>query len=116
VLFYDLLEDGSIVPTDADVSYEWMSAKHDWSESNPETLIVTYLRPKSHTMSDAALSAAAAAITPAQSSSRSKKRSDSGASSAAADAGRRKYRGYVVRVLYNDKLQTVRADPPRLLT
>jgi tetratricopeptide (TPR) repeat protein len=115
VLFYDLLDDGTIAPTDAEVSYEWMGPKHDWSESNPETLLVTYLRPKTHGMSDAALSAAAAGVSPSKGSARAKKRSDSTGSSASEQGGR-KYLGYVVRILYDDKLQTVRADPPRLLT
>jgi len=104
------------VATDADVNYEWMNPKHDWMESNPETLIVTYLRSKTHAItSEAALSAAAAAITPGKNSTRSKKRTDSAATTESSDSGRRQYLGYVVRILYDDKLQTVRADPPRLI-
>ncbi|PYK78097.1 MAG: hypothetical protein DME38_11930 [Verrucomicrobia bacterium] len=115
VLFYDSLDNDKVVATDADVNYEWMNPKHDWAESNPETLIVTYLRSKTHAItSEAALSAAAAAITPGKNSTRSKKRTDSVANAEAADSIRRQYLGYVIRILYDDKLQTVRADPPRL--
>lgn len=46
VFFYDTLKDREVVLTDADVSYEWITAKHDWSESNPEILVVTYARTK----------------------------------------------------------------------
>src|ERR1700745_3365516 len=38
VLFYDSLDNDKVVATDADVNYEWMNPKHDWMESNPETL------------------------------------------------------------------------------
>ena len=116
VLFYDSLDNDKVVATDADVNYEWMNPKHDWGESNPETLIVTYLRSKTHAItSEAALSAAAAAITPGKNSTRSKKRADSAATTESSDSGRRQYLGYVIRILYDDKLQTVRADPPRLI-
>lgn len=116
VLFYDLLDNEKVVPTDADVSYEWMNPKHDWVETNPETLIVSYLRAKSHSMnSEAALSAAAAAVTPGKNSPRSKKRSDAAPDGSGNDSDRRKYLGYVIRIFYKDKLQTVRAEPSRLL-
>jgi tetratricopeptide (TPR) repeat protein len=116
VLFYDTLDNDKIVATDADVNYEWMSPKHDWVESNPETLIVTYLRSKTHAItSEGALSAAAAAVTPGKNSLRSKKRAESATNTESSDPGRRQYLGYVVRILYDDKLQTVRADPPRLI-
>ena len=118
VLFYDSVENDKVVATDADVNYEWMNPKHDWVESNPETLIVTYLRSKTHAItSEAALSAAAAAVTPGKNSPRSKKHGESAAStdSLSGDSGRRRYLGYVIRILYDDKLQTVRAEPARLI-
>jgi hypothetical protein len=116
VLFYDLVDNEKVVPTDADVSYEWMNPKHDWIETNPETLIVTYLRSKTHAVtSDAALSAAAAAVTPGKNSPKPRKRAESNSNSLPSDPGRRKYLGYVIRIFYNDKLQTVRAEPARLL-
>jgi tetratricopeptide (TPR) repeat protein len=115
VLFYDSVDEDKVVATDADVNYEWLNPKHDWIESNPETLIVTYLRSKTHAItSEAALSAAAAAVTPGKNSSRSKKRNELTGSTDSADSGR-KYLGYVIRILYDDKLQTVRAEPPRLI-
>ena len=115
VLFYDSIDEDKVVATDADVNYEWLNPKHDWLESNPETLIVTYLRSKTHAItSEAALSAAAAAVTPGK-NSRSKKRNEPTGSSDSADSGRRKYLGYVIRILYDDKLQTVRAEPARLI-
>src|SRR6266568_325786 len=116
VLFYDSVDNDKIVATDADVNYEWMNPKHDWVESNPETLIVTYLRSKTHAItSEAALSAAASAVTPSKNSSRSKKRTESAANTESLDSGRRRYLGYVIRILYDDKLQTVRAEPARLI-
>src|SRR5439155_18323910 len=105
VLFYDLVDNEKVVPTDADVSYEWMSPKHDWIEANPETLIVTYLRSKTHAItSEAALSAAAAAVTPGKNSPKPRKRAESNSDSLPSDPGRRKYLGYVIRIFYNDKL------------
>jgi tetratricopeptide (TPR) repeat protein len=118
VLFYDSVDNDKVVATDADVNYEWMNPKHDWVESNPETLIVTYLRSKTHAIpSEGALSAAAAAVTPGKNSPRAKKRPETAAStdSLSGDSGRRRYLGYVIRILYDDKLQTVRAEPARLI-
>ena len=118
VLFYDSVDNDKVVATDADVNYEWMNPKHDWLESNPETLIVTYLRSKTHAItSEAALSAAAAAVTPGKNSPRAKKHGEpaAGTDSLSGDSGRRRYLGYVIRILYDDKLQTVRAEPARLI-
>jgi hypothetical protein len=118
VLFYDSVENDKVVATDADVNYEWMNPKHDWVESNPETLIVTYLRSKTHAItSEAALSAAAAAVTPGKNLPRAKKHGEPAAStdSLSGDSARRRYLGYVIRILYDDKLQTVRAEPARLI-
>ena len=116
VLFYDSVDNDKVVATDADVNYEWMNPKHDWMESNPETLIVTYLRSKTHAItSEAALSAAAAAVTPGKNSPRSKKRGEPATSTDSSDSGQRRYLGYVIRILYDDKLQTVRAEPARLI-
>src|SRR5204863_2019276 len=62
VFFYDTVDKGEAVLTDADVSYEWLTPHHDWTDTNPEILSVTYLRPKNRSTSDSALVAAAAAI------------------------------------------------------
>src|SRR4051812_34477676 len=113
VFFYDTVDNKEVVLTDADVSYEWVTPRHDWKDTNPEILAVTYLRPKNKTSSDAALAAAAASITP-PSTSKKKPTTKAPASDAGAD-GHRKYLGYIVRIYYNDQLQAVRADPTKLL-
>src|SRR5688500_8692441 len=65
VFFYDTVDNKEVVLTDADVSYEWLTPNHDWKETNPEVLAVTYLRAKNKVVSpDAALADAAASITP----------------------------------------------------
>jgi tetratricopeptide (TPR) repeat protein len=108
VEFYDTVGDKDVKLTDADVNYEWLTAKHDWSDTNPEVLSVTYLRPKmAAASSDSSLSEAAATIKPGQ-----KNRSSKGSS---ATSGQRKYLGYRIRIYYDDKLQAVQAEPSRLL-
>jgi len=109
VFFYDTVDDKDIKLTDADVNYEWLTPKHDWTDTNPEILSVSYLRPKDKaTSSDAALSAAAAAVKVGQKGRTVKAGSSVG-------GGERRYLGYRVLVYYNDKLQAVQADPARLL-
>jgi hypothetical protein len=108
VFFYDTVDDKDIKLTDADVNYEWLTSKHDWTDTNPEMLSVTYLRPKSKAISsEAVLSAAAAAIKPGQKGRAVK--------SSASEGGERRYLGYRVLVYYNDQLQAVQAEPARLL-
>jgi hypothetical protein len=117
VFFYDTVDDKDIKLTDADVNYEWLTPKHDWTETNPEVLAVTYLRAKNRVLSpEAALSAAAAAVVPGKKSQPSKAKSPPpGAEGSSAD-GRRRYLGYIVRVYYHDQLQAVRASPQKLLS
>jgi tetratricopeptide (TPR) repeat protein len=116
VFFYDTVDDKDIRLTDADVSYEWLTATHDWTETNPEVLAVTYVRSKNRVVSpEAQLSAAAAAVVPGKKAKPAKAKEPSGAEGSSADAGRRRYLGYIVRVYYYDQLQAVRADPPKLL-
>src|SRR5437867_2442771 len=92
VFFYDTVDDKDIKLTDADVNYEWLTPKHDWTDTNPEILSVSYLRPKDKaTSSDAALSAAAAAVKVGQ-KGRTVKAGSSGG------GGERRYRGYRVWV------------------
>jgi serine/threonine protein kinase len=86
VFFYDTLDGKEGVLTDADVSYEWLTPRHDWKDTNPEILAVTYLRPKKKNSADLP-----------------------------GTGSHRKYLGYIVRVYYNDQLQGVRAEPTRLL-
>ena len=106
VFFYDTVDDKDIKLTDADVTYEWLTADHDWAKTEPEVLAVNYLRPKSKTLSsEAALSAAAASVNPNKKTRTNKPSGE----------GQRKYLGYIVRVYYQDKLEAVRAEPARLL-
>jgi hypothetical protein len=115
VFFYDTVDDKDIKLTDADVSYEWLTTKHDWTETNPEVLAVTYVRGKNRVMSaEAQLSAAAAAVVPGKKKQPAKPK-EPGADGSSSDAGRRRYLGYIVRIYYHDQLQAVRADPPKLL-
>jgi tetratricopeptide (TPR) repeat protein len=108
VFFYDTVDDKDIKLTDADVNYEWLTPKHDWTDTNPEILSVSYLRPKTRVVSsEAALSDAAASVRPGQ-KGRPTRSSSTG-------VGQRRYLGYRILVYYNDKLQAVQAEPARLL-
>ena len=116
VFFYDTVDNKEVVLTDADVSYEWLTPHHDWKDTNPEVLAVTYLRPKNKPISsDAALSAAAAAVTPPGSTKKKSSAKKEPAKELPGEGGHRKYLGYIVRIYYNDQLQAVRADPTKLL-
>ncbi|HEX4708127.1 MAG TPA: hypothetical protein VH229_10425 [Candidatus Udaeobacter sp.] len=107
VEFYDTVGDKDVKLTDADVNYDWLTPKHDWSDDNPEVLAVKYVRPKrAVASSETSLSEAAATIKPGR-KTRGK--------GAAADSTLRKYLGYIVRVYYDDELQAVQAEPSRLL-
>src|SRR5882724_2306006 len=108
VFFYDTVDDKDIKLTDADVNYEWLTPKHDWTGTNPEILSVSYLRPKNKAASsEAALSAAAAAVKVGQKGRTVK--------AGSAGGGERRYLGYRVLVYYDDKLQAVQAEPAQLL-
>jgi hypothetical protein len=114
VFFYDTVDNKEVVLTDADVSYEWLTPNHDWKETNPEILAVTYLRAKNKAVSpDAALADAAASVTPINRKKAPPKKEP--AADLPGEGGHRKYLGYIVRIYYNDQLQAVRADPTRLL-
>jgi tetratricopeptide (TPR) repeat protein len=116
VFFYDTVDNKEVALTDADVSYEWLTPHHDWKDTNPEILAVTYLRPKNKaTSSDAALSAAAAAVTPTAAGKKKLTAKKEPATDLPGEGGHRKYLGYIVRVYYNDQLQAVRAEPTKLL-
>jgi tetratricopeptide (TPR) repeat protein len=107
VFLYDVVNDKDIKLTDADVSNEWLTSKHDWSDTNPEVLLVRYVRAKTGgALSESSLSEAAAKVRPGQKGRGSK---------GSADIGQRKYLGYIVRVYYGDDLQAVHAEPARLL-
>jgi tetratricopeptide (TPR) repeat protein len=117
VFFYDTVgESTQPVLTNAEVSYEWLTPNHDWADTNPEILAITYLRPKSKvTSSEAALSAAAAAVTPGKKARPAKRPDSTAGTDASSGEGLRRYLGYIVRVYYNDKLQDIRANPAKLL-
>jgi tetratricopeptide (TPR) repeat protein len=106
VFLYDVVNDKDIKLTDADVSNEWLTPKHDWSDTNPEVLLVRYVRAKTGGALESSLSEAAAKVRPGQKGRGSK---------GSADTGPRKYLGYIVRVYYGDDLQAVQAEPSRLL-
>jgi tetratricopeptide (TPR) repeat protein len=107
VFLYDVVNDKDIKLTDADVSNEWLTTKHDWSDTNPEVLLVRYVRAKTGgALSESSLAEAAAKVKPGQKGRGSK---------GSADVGQRKYLGYIVRVYYGDDLQAVQAEPARLL-
>jgi tetratricopeptide (TPR) repeat protein len=107
VFLYDIVNDKDIKLTDADVSNEWLTPKHDWSDTNPEVLLVRYVRAKTGgALSESSLSEAAAKVRPGQKGRSSK---------SSGDIGQRKYLGYIVRVYYDDNLQAVQAEPSRLL-
>jgi tetratricopeptide (TPR) repeat protein len=107
VKFYDTVGDKDIKLTDADVNYEWLTLKHDWTDPNPEVLSVRYLRAKTAgASSESSLSEAAAAVRPGQ-KGRGK--------GSAPNSGQRKYLGYIIQVYYDDELQAVQAEPSRLL-
>ena len=107
VEFYDTVGDKDIKLTNADVNYEWLTPKHDWTETNPEVLSVRYMRAKTASASpESSLSEAAATVRPGH-KTRGK--------SSVADSGERKYLGYIIRVYYDDELQAVQAEPSRLL-
>lgn len=113
VFFYDTVDNKEVVLTDADVSYEWLTPHHDWKATNPEVLAVTYLRAKNKSSSDIDLAVAAASVTPP--GTNKKKPASTKPPASSADAGHRKYLGYIVRIYYNEQLQAVRADPTKLL-
>jgi tetratricopeptide (TPR) repeat protein len=115
VFFYDTVDNKEVVLTDADVSYEWLTPHHDWKETNPEILAVTYLRSKNKTSSDAALTAAAASVTPPGTTKKKTPAKKDAATDATSEGGHRKYLGYIVRIYYSEQLQAVRADPTKLL-
>src|SRR5438874_6230782 len=47
VSFYDQTKDNKLKPTDAQTSYNWLTASDDWTDPTPKFLAATYVRPKS---------------------------------------------------------------------
>jgi hypothetical protein len=46
VFFYDLDRNGEMRPTDAQVTYEWLTPIRDWTDTTPKYLAATYLQPR----------------------------------------------------------------------
>jgi tetratricopeptide (TPR) repeat protein len=44
--FYDVTKDNKFKPTNAQVSYNWLTSVRDWTEATPKFLAATYVRPK----------------------------------------------------------------------
>jgi eukaryotic-like serine/threonine-protein kinase len=44
--FYDLTKDNKLKPTNAQVSYNWLTTARDWTDATPKFLAATYVRPK----------------------------------------------------------------------
>lgn len=118
VFFYDTVNNDQVVLTNADVSYEWVTPGHDWSDTGTEVLDVTYFRPK---RSDPVPGGSLAdqqmevpdSVEKAQRAAR--KPNSGGELLPTSESGPREYLGYIVRVYYKDQLQAVRAEPTRLL-
>jgi tetratricopeptide (TPR) repeat protein len=51
VSFYDLTKDNKMTPTNAQVSYRWITSEAGWAEGAPRFLEATYVRPKTQTVS-----------------------------------------------------------------
>ena len=115
VFFYDTVDNKDVVLTDADVSYEWLTPHHDWKDTNPEVLAVTYLRAKKTASTEADLAAAAASVTPSATTKKKAPAKKDQAAQSPGEGGHRKYLGYIVRIYYNDQLQVARAEPTKLL-
>jgi TolB-like protein len=47
VSFYDLTRDNKLMPTNAQVGYDWLTSVRDWTDGTPKFLAATYVRPKS---------------------------------------------------------------------
>jgi len=115
VFFYDVVDNDQVELTDADVSYEWVTPGHNWAKNDTEVLDVTYIRPKkSYPAPGAVLAPVPESVEKANRST--KRKSETGADLLpSSENNDRQYLGYIVRVYYKDQLQSVRADPTRLL-
>ena len=117
VFFYDMVNNDQVVLTNAEMSYEWLTPGHDWSDTGTEVLDVTYLRPRRKDPIPGAPLANQPMEVPDSVEKAKLAGRESGASEMlpSSESGPRQYLGYIVRVYYKDQLQAVRADPTRLL-
>jgi hypothetical protein len=118
VFFYDMLNNDQVVLTNADVSYEWVTPGHDWADAGTEVLDVTYYRPKRTDpipgipLTDQQLDVPDSV----EKAKRAARKPKAGAELLPTNEnGPREYLGYIVLVYYKEQLQSVRADPTRLL-
>ncbi|MGH7938717.1 MAG: tetratricopeptide repeat protein [Bryobacteraceae bacterium] len=113
VFFYDVLDNDKVVLTDANVSYEWITPGHDWTNSDTEVLDIHYERPKKTYPAPGTADTVPDSVEKAK---REEKKRPGGADLLPSnERDNRQYLGYIVRVYYKDELQVVRADPTRLL-
>lgn len=119
VFFYDMVNNDQVVLTDADVSYEWVTPGHDWTETGTEVLDVTYLRRKqTDPAPGTAIENQVVDVPDSVEKAKMAKRKPAAAAAnllPTSESGPRQYLGYIVRVYYKEQLQAVRADPTRLL-
>ncbi len=111
VFFYDVVNNDQVLLTNADVSYEWITPGHNWSDTDTEVLDVTYRRAKKHYP----VPGGASATVPDSVEKATRAEAGKSGSEDEFDNAPRQYLGYIVRVYYQDELQAVRADPTRLL-
>ena len=55
ISFYDLTANNKLVPTNAQVGYNWLTSDRDWTDAKPKFIAATYLRPKSQQQTAAEL-------------------------------------------------------------
>jgi serine/threonine-protein kinase len=46
ISFYDLTRDNKVMPTNAQVGYNWLTPARDWTDATPKFLAATYIRPR----------------------------------------------------------------------
>ena len=51
ISFYDLTSNNKLVPTNAQVGYNWLTANRDWTDATPKFIAATYVRPKNQQQS-----------------------------------------------------------------
>ena len=85
VFFYDLVDNQSVVQTNANVNSRWTTAPTDWADDNMEVLEIEYSLPRPDVRDPSR------------------------------PVENRQYYGFMARVYYKKQLQDMRAEPVRLL-
>jgi hypothetical protein len=91
VLFFDVDANNEMRPTDAQVTYEWITPVRDWTDPAPKYLAATYLKPS---------------VRPSRRSVPAK---------ADRSSEQLRYGGFLVRVYCDGKLQDERSKPDELI-